>query len=119
MKKWIVTISIVTLFIGMAFLPAGASDIAEEPEKEGPGWKYFVIGRIRNYEIVEYNGTEYLSCKAVRVRFFTWNVFEKFPRVPIMMTLRFGSVFNIPYEGVKILNSGILGRSFIVARGVL
>ena len=119
MNKLIVTISIVALFIGMAFLTSGASDIAEEPEKEGPGWKYFVIGRIRSYEIVEHNGTEYLSCRAVRVRIFTWNVFEKFPRLPIMMTIRFGSEFNIPYEGVKILDYGLLGRSFIVASGVL
>ena len=119
MKKWIVAISIVTLFIGMAFLPAGASAIPEEPEKEGPGWKYFVIGRIKSYEIVEHNGTEYLSGKAVRVRFIAWNIFEKFPKLPIIMTIRFGGEFNIPYEGVKILGPGPLGRSFIIASGTL
>ena len=119
MKRWMLAIGIVALFMGMAFLPAGASLITEEIEREGPGWEYVVVGRIRSYEIIEFNETEYLSCRAVHVRFLTWNVFERFPRLPIKMTLRFGKEFNIPLEGAEIFGPSLLGRYFIVARGVL
>ena len=119
MKKGILAISIVALFIGLALLPAEASAITDQPEKEGPGWEYFVIGRIRSYEIVDYNGTEYLKCKAVRVNFLTWNVLERFPKLPFLMNIRFGKEFCIPYEGAKIIGPTLLGHYFIVARGTL
>lgn len=119
MKKWKLTISIVALFIGIAFIPAGASVKTEEQEKDGPGWEYLVVGRIKSYEIVEYNGTEYLNCRSVHVKFIIWNIFEKFPRLPVSMKIRFGREFNIPYEGAKSIGPTILGRYFIVARGVL
>ena len=119
MKKSILTIGIIALFVGLALLPAQASAITEEPEEERPGWEYFVIGRIKSYEIVEYNGTQYLHCKAVRVNFFTWNLFEKIPNFPFLMNVRFGQQFNIPYEGAKITEFPLLDHYFIVARGTL
>ena len=117
MKRWMLAIGIVALFMGMASLPAGANLITKEIEKDGPGWQYIIIGRIRNYEIIEYNGTEYLSCRAIHVRSIFWNVFEKVPRLPIRMTLRFGQKFNIPLEGAKIYGPNLLGRSLLIARG--
>ena len=39
--------------------------------------------------------------------------------VPLVKTLRFFWEFNIPYEGVKILIPGLLGRGFLDARGTL
>jgi hypothetical protein len=117
MKKGIIAIGIVALFVGMLSIPAGANPIIEELERNRPGWEYLVIGRIRSYEIVEYNGTEYLECKAVHVRFIVWNVSEKFPTVPLVMTLRFGQKFNIRLEGAEILGPRFLRRNTIIARG--
>jgi len=119
MKKIIATIGIVMLFMGMACLPAGANAITEEPKGEGPGWKYFVIGRIRNYEIFEYNGTKYIEGKAICVRALFWGILENFPNVPLASVLRFGQVFNLPYEGVKISGPNLFGAYFIVAKGEL
>ena len=119
MKKWLLTIGIVTLFIGMTFLPSASSTIAEEPEIEGPGWKYFAIGRISNYKIVDVNGTEYIRGRAVRLRVVMWNIFKNHPRVPFVKTFRLFWEFNLPYEGVKILKPGLLGRGFLVASGTL
>ena len=119
MKRSIFVVAIVALFIGMALLPVEASVTNDEPERKGPGWEYFVIGRIRSYEIVEYNGTEYLECRAVRVNFFTWNILKNLPKLPLLMNIRFGQQFNIPYEGAKIMGPTLLGHYFIIARGTL
>jgi len=119
MKKWILPIFVITLFIGMSVLPASATPILDEPETEGPGWKYFVIGRIKSYEIFDYNGTEYINCTAIHVRIFAWNVFDNFPNLPAIMNFRFQRKFTLPYEGVEIYGPNVLGRYFIIARGVL
>ena len=119
MKKGIIAIGIVALFIAMASIPAVASLENNQIKNMGPGWEYLVIGRIRSYEVVDYNGTEYLECRAVRVRFIVWNLSEKFPTVPLVMTLRFGQKFNIPLEGAEILGPRFLGRNTIIARGSL
>ena len=100
-------------------MPAGANTITDELEEEGLGWRYFVIGRIDSYEILESNETEYLSCKTIRVRIFIWNVFKNFPNVPIKMTLRFRRTLIIPYEGAKIYGPNLLGNYFLVAGGVI
>jgi len=119
MKKDILVISIVALFVGLALLPAEVGAITGEPEKEGPGWEYFIVGRIKSYEIVDYNGTEYLKCKAFRVNWLTWNILERFPKLPLLMNLRFGSEFIIPPEGANITGPTLLGHYFIIARGTL
>jgi len=120
MKKDILVIGVVALFVGLALLPAEASAITSEPEKERPGgWEYFIVGRIKSYEIVDYNGTEYLECKAFRVNWLTWNILERFPKLPLLMNLRFGQQFNIPYEGANITGPTLLGHYFIIARGTL
>lgn len=120
MKKKILTVGMVILFIGIISISAEASATEQEPQIEGPGWQYFIIGRIKSYEIVEYNGTEYLNCKAVRAKSIFWNVSEKFPRIPIIIKIRSGSEFNIPYEGAKIYGPiNLRGHYFIVAKGIL
>jgi len=88
MKKDILVIGVVALFVGLALLPAEAGAITSEPEKEGPGWEYFIVGRIKSYKIVDYNGTEYLECKAFRVNWLTWNILERFPKLPLLMNIR-------------------------------
>ena len=116
MKKGIIAIGLVALFIAMASIPVEA---APQNKDINPGWEYLIIGRIRSYEIVEYNGTEYIECRAVRVRFIVWNVSEKFPTIPLVSTLRFGQKFNIPLEGAEILGPTLLRRNTIIARGSL
>jgi len=39
--------------------------------------------------------------------------------VPFVKTFRLFWEFNLPYEGVKILKPGLLGRGFLVASGTL
>ena len=118
-KKGILAISIVVLFVGLALLPAEASAIIDVTKENGSDWEYFVIGRIKSYEIVNYNGTEYIECKAVRVNFFVWNILERFPNLPLLANIRLGKPFCIPYEGANIMGPTLLGHYFIVARGNL
>jgi len=119
MQKGILVIGVVVLFVGLTVLPAEASAISDEPDRKGPGWEYFVIGLIKSYEIVEWNGTEHIDCKAVRVKMIGWNVFEVMPKLPIIMKVRFGEEFCIPYEGAKLIGPTHLGYTFIIARGSL
>ena len=118
-SKKVLVIGIVALFFGMCAISAGANVSNQEEPVDGPGWRYILVGRIRNYEIVEYNGVEYLNCRAVRVNSIWWNVFEKLPNLPLIMNLRFGQEFNIPYEGAQIFGPTLLGHYFLVARGTL
>ena len=115
MKKGIIAIGIAALFIAVVSIPVVANP---QNKDTGPGWEYLVIGRIRSYEIVDYNGTEYIECRAVRVSFYVWNISEDL-KFPLRSRHRFGQKFNIPLEGAEIFGPNRLGRYFIIARGSL
>ena len=130
MKKTILSVGIITLFIGMVLAPTVASMQADPVETiktisnnkyNGPGWRYILFGRIKSYELKEHDGEEYLECKAIRVNSIWWNVLDKFPNLPLPMNLRFGQMFNIPCNGakIKIIGPTLLGHYFIIAKGVL
>ena len=118
MKKVITTICVVALFFVLCAIPASANP-ADTEEEKGPGWKYVLAGRITNYEVVEYDGVEYLHCKAFRVNSIWWNVLDKLPNLPLPSNIRLGQEFNIPSEGAKIIGPTPIGHFFIVAKGVL
>jgi len=109
----------VALLIGMTSASSIPNVTNEEAEIEGPGWEYFVFGKIKDYEIIDYNGTEFLSCKAIKVRFLVWNISEKHPRLILPMKIRFNQEFNIPYEGSLIIGPNLMGNCMIIAIGNL
>jgi hypothetical protein len=123
-KKGLV-IGIITLFIGMSFIPTVASiqpeavDTIETISNEkfdGPGWKFFLFGRINNIEIFEYEGIKFFNATALHVRGIIWNVLPEFPNLPILVNLVWDE-FCIPYEWVKIMAPFPLGQYFLIAEG--
>lgn len=128
MKKWILTIGISALLFGILAIPVTASsqydnndiaDIINDNTESGKtiDWHYCLRGRISDYEIFEYNGTQYVNCTAVRVRGFIWNLFPNFPNFAFRIKWNRGLDFCIPYEGFKIFGPELLGRYFFVASG--
>ena len=112
-------IGIATLFIGMSSFSSGTSVKTLEPREDRPGWHYVIFGSILSYDVVEYNGTEYLECRALHVKSIWLGVLRNLPNLPLGMTLRLGQKFNIPYEGAKIVGPTKLGNYFIMAQGTL
>lgn len=119
MKRVILAVGIAALFIGVSSFSAGTSVKTLEPREDGPGWSYVLFGSIRSYELVEYDGEEYLECRALHVVSFWLNVLRNLPNLPLRMTLRLGQKFNIPYEGAEIIGPTKLGNYFIMAQGTL
>jgi len=117
MKNRIFAIGITAIFFGLALISADVSATSPEPQNNS-GISYVLAGRISSYEVVEYNGTQYLDCIAIRVRAFFWGVFNNFPNLVLRQTLRWGNEFMIPFESANISGPNALGNYFLVARGV-
>lgn len=127
MKKAILAVGIITLFIGMTFVPTVASMQAKTVDTietisndkfNRPSWPYFLFGRIKNYEIVEAEGKEYILGMALHIRGIILNLFSKFPNLPFLVNWRWQK-FCIPYEGAKIIGPTLLGNYFFIAKGTL
>jgi len=120
MRKIILVIGIIALFIGMASFSVATSIKNNQLEKNGPGWEYQIFGRIKSYEIKEFKGQQYVECKAIIVRSIWFNVVPGHPNAIMPMTLRNGQIFNIPYDNATIIiHPTIMGNYFIMATGVL
>jgi hypothetical protein len=116
MRKKILVIGVIALFIGIASFSAATSIDEVKSEKSDYVWQYVTVGRIKNYEIKQENDQEYLECQAILIRSFWWS--DNFPDTPIERdVLRNGEIFNIPKEEVKILVPTLMGNYFIIASG--
>ena len=124
MKKLLV-VGIITLFIGMSFIPTVASiqpegvDTIETISNEkfnDTCWQLFIFGRIKNYDIIEVEGKEYILGMAIHLRSIVWNFFPKYPNIPFILPVIWQE-FCIPYEWAKIIAPIPSGRYFLIAEG--
>lgn len=118
MKKVLLIIGVITLFIGMTSITSGATVSTLVSQENGPGWQYILFGRIRSYEIIEEDGEKYILGFALHIRGFVWNVFEKYPKLPFPTRWSYHK-FCIPYEGTEIIGPTPLGNYFLIAKGTL
>ena len=112
-------IGITAIFFVLATVSVCVSATSLEAQNN-LGIRYAVVGRISSYQVIDgHNGTQYLECKAIRVRAFFQGVFPNFPTLTIRQTIRLGHEFAIPFEGAKISGPNLLGNYFLVATGIL
>ena len=125
MRKKILVIGVIVLFIGTASFSAATSNNEVQLEKKDEAEqcnrvvRYVLFGRIKSYDIIEYDGIQYLECTAIVVRSIWFDVFPEHPNLILPSVLRFGQMFNIPYEGAKIYGPTSRGNYFISAAGVI
>ncbi|KYK19984.1 hypothetical protein AYK24_04545 [Thermoplasmatales archaeon SG8-52-4] len=120
-------VGIVFIFIGMSLIQTVASthdktieikEMISNKNSNNISWTYFLFGRIKNYEIVEYEDKEYILGRTIFVRGFVWNVFPDldFPLPAIWIY----ETFCIPLEGAIIMGpTKYLGHYFFLAKGEL
>jgi len=118
-------VGIIFIFIGMSLIQTVAGTHAKTIEikemisnnkSNNISWSYFLFGRIKNYEIVEYEGKEYILGRTVFVRGIVWDIFPDFPLPAIWIY----DTFCIPYEGATIMGpTKYLGHYFLFAKGEL
>ena len=101
MKKFIVVVGIVALFIGMICVPVGANILTKESSHEGPNYRYYIFGKISSYETLDYYGVEYIHAKAVFMFGLILNASKQFPnlRLPTFFVSEF---FDLPTNSANI-----------------
>ena len=123
-KKGLV-VAIITLFIGMSFIPTVTSIQSENVNTiniysienlEDSRWRFFLFGHITNIEIFEYENLTLMNATALYIRGIVLNFFRNYPNIPFPIRW-IGDQFCIPYEWVKIMVPTLTGNHFIIAFG--
>jgi hypothetical protein len=95
--------------------------IHKNDNQDDHNWPYFLFGRIRNFEIIEYEEEKFLMGKAVHVRGVISNLFSNYPNLPLPV-IWIWQDFCIPFDGaklIKIIGPNPLGNYFLITKGVL
>ncbi|KYK32862.1 MAG: hypothetical protein AYK22_01710 [Thermoplasmatales archaeon SG8-52-3] len=79
---------------------------------------YFLIGRIRNYEIIEYEGNKYVMGLALHVRGIISSLLPKYPNLPIPI-IWIWQKFCIPYKDARLIGPNSFGNYLLIAMGNL